>query len=127
MPVETFAGILKLAEQGATVVLEKMPVDVPGMGDLEVCRRQLKQMTSSLKFADAGNGMKTSDIGSGQIITSSDVQKALQYKKIHGENLTASGLKFVRRDVRVTNTITLLIILLIKSTPIYLLIYRQHL
>ncbi|MFA5817826.1 MAG: glycosyl hydrolase [Bacteroidales bacterium] len=99
MPVETFTNILKLAEQGATVILEKMPDDVPGMTNLVARRQQLKQMASSLIFVDAGNGIRLAKIGNGQIIVSSDVQRALQYKNIHGENLTASGLKFIRRDI----------------------------
>jgi len=100
MPVETFTTILKLAEQGAIVILEKMPDDVPGMMNLDVRRKQLKQLTKSLAFADAGDGIRLAKIGSGQVIVSSDVQKALQYKNINGENLTASGLKFIRRDVK---------------------------
>ena len=99
MPVETFTNILKLAQQGAIVILEKMPEDVPGMMNLVARRQQLKQMTSSLTFTDAGNGMRLSKTGTGQIIISSDVQRALQYKNINGENLTASGLKFIRRDI----------------------------
>jgi hypothetical protein len=90
---------LKLANQGATVVLEKIPADVPGLTDLEARRLQLKKMTSSLKFTDAGNGIKQLNLGSGQIIISPNVLKALQYRNIYGENLTASGLKFIRRDV----------------------------
>jgi hypothetical protein len=99
MPVETFTNILKLAEQGAIVILEKMPDDVPGIMNLEVHRRQLKQMTSSLKFSDVGNGLRLAKVGKGQLFISSDVQKALQHKNINGENLTASGLKFIRRDI----------------------------
>jgi len=99
MPVETFANILKLAEQGAKVILEKIPDDVPGMGDLDVRRKQLRQLASSLALTESGNGMRVAGIGKGQIIISSDVQKALKFKEIHGEDLTASGLKFIRRDV----------------------------
>jgi hypothetical protein len=99
MPVETFTNILKLAEQDAIVILEKMPDDVPGMTNLVARRQQLKQMTSSLTFTDAGNGMRLAKTGTGQIIISSDVQRALQYRNINGENLTASGLKFIRRDI----------------------------
>ena len=99
MPVETFTNILKLANMGAKVILEKVPDDVPGFANLEVRRKQLKQMTSSLTFVNMGNGIKLAKIGTGQIIISSDLQKALHYIVIDGENLTASGLKFVRRDI----------------------------
>jgi hypothetical protein len=99
MPVETFTEILNLAKQGATVILEKMPVDVPGLVHIESGRQQLKQMVKSMVFVEAGNGIRLAKIGYGELIIASDVRKALQYKNISGENLTASGLKFIRRDV----------------------------
>jgi hypothetical protein len=99
MPVETFAGILKLAEKGATVILEKLSEDVPGFGKLQERRLQLKQMTTSLRFFEAGNGINLAKVGSGQILISSDVQSALQHKNIHGENIASSGLKFIRRNI----------------------------
>ena len=99
MPLETFTKILKLAEDGAVVIFEKIPSDVPGLMNLELRRQQLSQLTKSLVFADTGDDIKIARIGNGQIIISSDVQKALQSKNINGENLTASGLKFIRRDV----------------------------
>ena len=99
MPVETFANILNLASRGAMVIMEEIPDDVPGMGDLDARRQQLKQMISSLIMVDSGDGIRIAEIGSGQLIISSDVQKALLLKEIHGEILSESGLKFIRRDV----------------------------
>jgi hypothetical protein len=99
MPVETFSNILKLAEHGATIIFEKMPEDVPGFGNLKERRKQLKQMTASLKLADVGDGIKLAKTGNGQVLISSDVQKALQYRNINGETITASGLKFIRRNI----------------------------
>jgi hypothetical protein len=99
MPVETFSKIVKLAEEGAIVILEKMPADVPGLGNLAVRRSQLKQITRSLKFVDAGDGVRLAKTGTGQIMISSDVQKALRLDDVTGENLTSSGLRFIRRDV----------------------------
>jgi hypothetical protein len=99
IPVETFANILKMAEKGATIIFEKMPQDVPGFSNLEESRRQLKQMTSSLSFTDLGDGIKLAKRGSGQILLSSDVEMALHYSNISGENFTATGLKFIRRNI----------------------------
>jgi hypothetical protein len=99
MPVETFRNILKLANNGATIVLQTLPQDVPGLQDLDARRQQLKQLTSALNFTDAGQGVKQAQTGNGQILLSEDVQKALDLKNIAGENLTASGLKFIRRNV----------------------------
>ena len=99
MPVETFTNILKLAEAGATIIFEIMPEDVPGFGNLEERRKQLKQMISSLKFTDEADGIKMAKTGTGQILVSSDVEMALHFRNINGENITASGLKFIRRNI----------------------------
>jgi len=99
MPVATFENILKLAENGATVILGKMPDDVPGFGNLEERRGQLIRLTSGLTFDDIGDGIRVSKTGKGQIILSPDVQKALQYSTIYGENISASGLRFIRRNI----------------------------
>jgi hypothetical protein len=99
MPLETFTNILKLADQGASVVFEKMPDNVPGFINLVARQKQLNHMTSSVKFSDKGNGIKLAKTGKGQIILSADVQKALQYINVHCEKLTASGLEFIRRDI----------------------------
>jgi Glycosyl hydrolases family 2, sugar binding domain. len=99
MPVETFANMLKLAENGATIILEKIPNDVPGLGNLGERRQQLKQLITSLKFTDVGDGIMQAVTGKGQILVSNDVQKALQFRDIYGENIAATGLKFIRRNI----------------------------
>lgn len=99
MPVETLEKMIDLAKKGATVIIQQMPEDVPGLSNLEANRNKLYQLVSDLVFSDAGNGVKQLKTGSGQILLANDVQKALSHLGIHGEKLTSTGLKYIRRQV----------------------------
>ncbi|MBC8053430.1 MAG: glycoside hydrolase [Sphingobacteriaceae bacterium] len=99
MPIETLEKVIDLARSGATVIIQQMPEDVPGLSNLDANRNKLYQIVSSLSFSDAGNGMKQFKIGSGRLILSADVKKALEFSGISGEKLSTTGLKFIRRQV----------------------------
>ena len=99
MPVETLENIVQLARQGATVVMQALPTDVPGYHDLAARRRQLKAILAELKFAPTGAGVQAATVGSGRVLLAADVQQALEVQQITRETLTDSGLKFVRRAV----------------------------
>ncbi len=98
MPVETFEKILRLAEEGATVIFQAMPEDVPGLGDLEARRGRLKQLVGQLTLSDVNEKIKMTSKGAGKVILASDVNAALEYAGILRETLTDTGLKFIRRD-----------------------------
>jgi hypothetical protein len=99
MPVSTFERIIELAKEGGTVILQALPQDVPGLHQLEERRARLQQLKESLRFENAGNGIKQLNRGNGQILLAKDVQKVLDYKGIQREALTDTGLKFIRRDL----------------------------
>ncbi|WP_181306045.1 glycosyl hydrolase [Rufibacter sp. XAAS-G3-1] len=99
MAETTFERAIQLASEGATVIIEQLPTDVPGLHDLNNRRQKLKQLTQSLTFTDAGNGIKQMKAGKGEILLAKDIQKALASKNIHRESLTDTGLKFTRRDI----------------------------
>ncbi|EHQ26340.1 glycoside hydrolase family 2 sugar binding [Mucilaginibacter paludis DSM 18603] len=99
MPLATLDKIIQLAKDGATIIIQQLPQDVPGLNDLDARRTKLKSTLATLNFTDAGNGVKQSGIGKGQILLSEDIQKALQLKNITGEALTGTGLKFIRREI----------------------------
>ena len=98
MAEATFERALQLANAGATVIIEQLPTDVPGLHDLESRRQKLRQLTQSLTFTDAGNGIRRMQAGQGEILLAKDIQKALASKNIQREALTDTGLKFTRRD-----------------------------
>jgi hypothetical protein len=99
MSVATLERVIQVAKEGATVIVEELPADVPGLHELEERREQLNQLKESLTFTDAGNGIRQMKTGNGEILLSEDVQKALEYKGIQREALTETGLKFTRRQI----------------------------
>jgi hypothetical protein len=99
MPLATLDKIIQLAKDGATVIIQKLPEDVPGLNDLGSRRQQLQSALASLKFTAGTNGVKQFNTGKGQILLAEDVQKALEFKGINGEALTNTGLKFIRREI----------------------------
>ncbi|HEY4150313.1 MAG TPA: glycosyl hydrolase [Chitinophagaceae bacterium] len=99
MPVATLEKIIQLAKDGATVIFQQLPRDVPGLDGLEDRRQKLKDILASLQFTDAGNGIKQYSTGKGKILLSADLQKALEMKGVDGEGLVKTGLKFIRREI----------------------------
>lgn len=99
MPLATLQNIIGLAKNGATVIFQKLPEDVPGLTDLTAKQQGLKGALAALNFSDGGNGIKKAITGKGQILLSDDVQKALEFKNINGEALVNTGLKFIRREI----------------------------
>ncbi|SEW45293.1 Glycosyl hydrolases family 2, sugar binding domain [Chitinophaga sp. YR573] len=93
MPLGTLQKIIALAQQGATVMIEALPEDVPGLIDVQKRREQLKKLLASIPFADNG----VAKMGKGQIILAPDMQQALEQQGIRREALTDAGLKFIRR------------------------------
>ncbi|QIL38267.1 glycoside hydrolase [Pedobacter sp. HDW13] len=97
MSVETLNTIIQLANNGAKVIFEALPQDVPGLNNLNARRGQLKSILAKLTFTEGDDGVKTFKTGKGEIILSSDVQKGLQLVAVNHEALTDSGLQFIRR------------------------------
>jgi hypothetical protein len=82
MPVATLQQLAKLARDGATVVFEKLPEDVPGYGRLEQRRAEFKTALGTLP--------KT-------IVTNGDVLAQLASTKLPREPIAESGISFIRR------------------------------
>ena len=99
MPLQTLTAILALAEKGATVIFQKLPEDVPGLAHLESNRQLFKEKIAALKFGERANGVKYATVGAGAVIVAGDLKKALEFKSIQGEQLIATGLKFIRRKL----------------------------
>jgi len=98
MSLETLKKVIQLADDGATVVFQQLPKDVPGLHKLEERRAQLKTSLAKLNFADPGNGVKQVRIGKGIMLLTSDVEKALENRAVKREAMTDVGLQFIRRS-----------------------------
>jgi hypothetical protein len=97
MPPATLRHVLRLAGEGATLILEKLPEDVPGLGELEGRRAERKALLAELAFAEAAPGVQRAPVGKGQILLAGDVQRALAHHGVRRETLTDTGLQFIRR------------------------------
>jgi hypothetical protein len=97
MPASTLELAVKLAEKGAIVIFEKMPQDVPGFGDLENCRKKLKEIRAGIQFREIAPGVLSARTGRGEIIQPEDVLSLLVKRGMVPEPFAATGLRFVRR------------------------------
>ncbi|WP_207512723.1 glycosyl hydrolase [Longitalea luteola] len=97
MPVTTFSNILRLAKEGAAVIIEQFPKDVPGYHDLEKRRQELKALITALKMAETKPQPQIVSVGKGKLIVG-NVTSALNYLKVAPEPMAAGNLKFIRRQ-----------------------------
>lgn len=89
MPLETLHHLARLAEEGATVIFQALPKDVPGMHDLEKRRVAFHKLLEHIQA-------KAKD-GSGTVIINDNVLAALEKNGMQGEALAKAGLQFIRR------------------------------
>jgi hypothetical protein len=99
IPLETLEKVKALAEQGALVVFEGMPGDVPGLWNLEQRRESFRSLIDGFSFSDAGNGIRECSTGKGKILLGAEVDRDLEYAGIRGEKIIETGLRFTRRAV----------------------------
>ncbi|MGO4708349.1 glycosyl hydrolase [Chryseobacterium sp. 2TAF14] len=97
LPESTLKNILNLAQNGASVIFQNEPKNIPGFFEAEKRKSELETLWKSIPFQQNGN-LKLATFGKGKIILSSDVEKGLEYLKIEREKLTDTGLKFIRRN-----------------------------
>lgn len=93
----TLKNILNLAQNGACVIFQSEPKDVPGFFEFEKRRNVLQSLWNQIPFQQNEN-LKSATFGKGKLVLSSDVEKALEFLKIEREKLTDTGLRFVRRQ-----------------------------
>ncbi len=99
MPAESLERIVKLARDGATIILHgKLPSDVPGLGDLEqrraLFRAALAEIEAAKKRADQSG---IAALGRGRIVFGDDISALMAAGGIMRERMTDSGLRYVRR------------------------------
>ncbi|WP_149525488.1 glycosyl hydrolase [Sphingobacterium hotanense] len=93
---ETLDKLLKLAEEGATLIFQSAPKDIPGFHQVVERKERLLSTWKKIGFkADEPNQYKK--FGKGKIYLTKDVVSALETEQIFGESLTRAGLKFHRR------------------------------
>ena len=89
--------LLKLAQQGATILIYKnLPQDVPGFGQLDARRKTFQQLISQQKFSKSDN-LQKAIVGKGAFMISDDLDVLLLTAKARKESYTEKGLSVLRR------------------------------
>ena len=99
MSPETFARLLALARQGATVIfVGALPADVPGLARLEARRAQLAAATRTITWTTASNGVRSARVGAGRILAGDRIEPLLSEAGVHRDPLAREGeLNVIRR------------------------------
>ncbi|MFT2010443.1 glycosyl hydrolase [Pontibacter sp. 13R65] len=100
IPLETFEQLVKLAKEGATVVVYKnLPASVPGLGKLQERQAAYQQLVAQLNFQNSDQaGIRKATIGKGSFILSNNLHDALQFAGLQREQMVDSGLQYLRRQ-----------------------------
>lgn len=99
MPLSTIKLLLKHAQNGATIIFEKFPRDVPGFNNFEANRNELKKLFEGIISGSKNIDNELTISSNGNLIISSLPEKAFDFKNIDREKLGDSGLKFIKRKV----------------------------
>ena len=103
IPLETFEKVIELARGGATVLMEQLPEDVPGLGMLTERQARFQALKKSLKFDQKSEIVRRAKVGKGQILIGR-LTDLLASSKIRRESMFDKGLQCIRRTDGNTTT-----------------------
>ncbi|HBE42068.1 MAG TPA: glycoside hydrolase family 2 protein [Bacteroidales bacterium] len=100
IPLETFSRIMKLANDGASVIIYgTMPENISGWADLEEKNYAFMKLKDKLDFRETGSdGIRKAGLGKGSFVTGNDLRKLLEFSGIRRESMADNGLRFTRRE-----------------------------
>jgi len=95
IPAATVQNLIHLARTGASVIfLGELPTDVPGLGNLEKRRTELRD---ALKGISPEGNPRRANVGRGAILIGDDVDVLLRAANTIREPVVDTGVRFVRR------------------------------
>lgn len=97
MPYETFKALTGLAKSGATVLFVELPVEVPGLVDVQRKNEQFQELTRSLALMPYESKDKIAPYGDGKMAINGSLEKMLQFLNLPVEGFAASHVKYIRR------------------------------
>ncbi len=102
IPASTFAKLVDLARQGATVIVPgSLPLDVPGWGDLGERRAAFQKLVGGLEFVTMSDqSVQAATVGSGRVLLGADLESLLVAAAIPREPMVEQQLQFVRRTLQ---------------------------
>lgn len=100
IPAQTFEKLVELARRGATIVVHNsLPTDVPGWGNLDTRRNDLKRLVGQINFTQvAGAEVQSAKVGNGRFLLGQDLNQLLSSAGVKREALVDQKLQFVRRQ-----------------------------
>ncbi len=98
MPFSTLKAIARIADAGATVVLQDLPKGLPRLGAADADRKMFNQLIAAWRTENVAAGVALMRRNKGRVLIAADPQKALQYAGVLPETLVQTGLKFIRRE-----------------------------
>ena len=97
LPLETFEKLVQLAKDGATIVIHnKLPQDVPGLGNLGERQAKFKALIAQLNFTKNA-GVSQANIGKGRFILGENLGEILAAAKVQRETMIDKGLTNIRK------------------------------
>ena len=99
IPVETFSHILKMANEGAIIlVYDDLPQSVAGWADIEEKTTVFNQLRNGIRFAPTNNlQVMKATYGHGAILMAKDLNELLSFAGVRREQMTGKGIRFIRR------------------------------
>jgi hypothetical protein len=98
MPMATFAKLIALAREGATVIFHKeLPASIPGLHDLASRKSAFQAAVDDLQFIETGNGVRQASVGQGAFVIGAKLDELLRDAGVEREPLVYSGLEYIRR------------------------------
>jgi hypothetical protein len=99
MPIATMEKLMDLTHRGATIIFQQsLPVDVPGMAELEKRRAALREILSRITLSkDTKTKVRQTSLGKGRLMVG-QLEATLQEAGICRESVVDLGVRFVRRN-----------------------------
>ncbi len=97
IPYETFNTLTELAKNGATVLFVELPVEVPGLVDLQRKNEQFQELTRSLALMPYESKDKIAPYGKGKMAINGSLEKMLQFLNLPAEGFASLNVKYIRR------------------------------
>lgn len=105
IPLETFSKILKLARDGAKIIVYgNLPENVSGWTDTKSGNNAFSQLKKELVFNETEKkNILHAEIGKGNIIMGDDLIGLLTFADVKRERMTDYGIRFNRRESKTGN------------------------
>lgn len=98
MPSETYAKLMAMAEQGATIVVHRaLPAHIAGFKNWEDREAAFSLLKTGLQFAPVAPGVQRASVGKGAFLIGNNVDSLMMAAKIRRESMYDQGLECIRR------------------------------